>query len=429
VKRALVIGSGAGGATVAKELQGHFDVTILEAGGDFKPFLWTQARLEQLKRSGLLFDERLTRWFFPTMDIRRTREGMALVRGLGVGGTTTIATGNALRMDHDLKEIGLNLDAEFAELEREIPITNQHQSRWGEVTRALYDACHDLGLKPQPTPKMGNHSKCGPCGRCVLGCVARVKWDSRMFVQEALQKGAELLTGFRVDRIVIRNGRAVGVEGRQGWTRRYIPADLIVLAAGGLATPVILENSSIRCEQNLFVDPVLCVAATIKGVRQHRELEMPFVMQRPGYIVSPYFDYLSFMFNRAWRPPAKDTVSVMVKLADSNNGSVTPRGVSKPLTPRDRRLLAEGIEIGKEILAQVGADRERVFLGTLNAGHPGGSLPLTANEAATLHHERLPANLYVADATLLPESLGNPPILTIAALGKRVAKVATHQFA
>ena len=32
MKRALVIGSGAGGATAAKELQGAFDVTVLEAG-------------------------------------------------------------------------------------------------------------------------------------------------------------------------------------------------------------------------------------------------------------------------------------------------------------------------------------------------------------------------------------------------------------
>jgi hypothetical protein len=51
-------------------------------------------------------------------------------------------------------------------------------------------------------------------------------------------------------------------------------------------------------------------------------------------------------------------------------------------------------------------------------------LPLTAADATTLHPARLPANLYVADATLLPHSLGNPPILTILALAKRVARVA-----
>ncbi len=35
-KRAVVVGSGAGGATVARELQGEFDVTVVEAGKDFR---------------------------------------------------------------------------------------------------------------------------------------------------------------------------------------------------------------------------------------------------------------------------------------------------------------------------------------------------------------------------------------------------------
>ena len=61
------------------------------------------------------------------------------------------------------------------------------------------------------------------------------------------------------------------------------------------------------------------------------------------------------------------------------------------------------------------------MLGTVNGGHPGGTLPLTAHEAETLHHDRLPPNLYVADASLLPRSMGNPPSLTIMALAKRVA--------
>ncbi len=51
-----------------------------------------------------------------------------------------------------------------------------------------------------------------------------------------------------------------------------------------------------------------------------------------------------------------------------------------------------------------------MFFGTLNAGHPGGMLPLTGEDAKTLRPSRLPENLFLADATLLPESLGNPPI-------------------
>ena len=72
---------------------------------------------------------------------------------------------------------------------------------------------------------------------------------------------------------------------------------------------------------------------------------------------------------------------------------------------------------------RLGVPFENQFLGTLNAGHPGGMLPLTAAERETLHSPRLPDNLYVADATVLPKSLGNPPILTIMALAKKIASV------
>jgi choline dehydrogenase-like flavoprotein len=61
-------------------------------------------------------------------------------------------------------------------------------------------------------------------------------------------------------------------------------------------------------------------------------------------------------------------------------------------------------------------------MGTLNAGHPGGMFPLTRAEAQTLHHDRLPGNVYIADASLLPSALGRPPILTIIALAKAVAR-------
>jgi choline dehydrogenase-like flavoprotein len=225
---------------------------------------------------------------------------------------------------------------------------------------------------------------------------------------------------------VIRGGRAAGVRARVGMRSVFFPADLVVLSAGGLGTPAILERSGIHCEPRLSVDPVLCVAAPWPGSRQHHEVPMPFVVQRPGYIISPYFDYLSFLFDRRWRRAADGVLALMIKLADSESGRVPARGsrLDKRLTTEDRRRLAEAEALCRDLLVRLGVDPADIFLGTLNAGHPGGMLPLTAADAATLHPARLPANLYVADATLLPHSLGNPPILTILALAKRVARVA-----
>jgi choline dehydrogenase-like flavoprotein len=44
-----------------------------------------------------------------------------------------------------------------------------------------------------------------------------------------------------------------------------------------------------------------------------------------------------------------------------------------------------------------------------------------------MHHDVLPDNLCIADASLLPRSMGNPPILTIMALAKRVARLAAQR--
>jgi choline dehydrogenase-like flavoprotein len=92
------------------------------------------------------------------------------------------------------------------------------------------------------------------------------------------------------------------------------------------------------------------------------------------------------------------------------------------LTPRDKAKLEEGVSVCSEILRRLGVEKDQIFLGTINAGHPGGMFPLTEREAASFHNPALPKNLYVADASLFPQSLGRPPILTIIAMAKRVSR-------
>lgn len=421
--RAIVVGAGAGGAAAARELQGRFQVTVLEEGRSFRPLNLSLGWMEGLKRSGLVFDERQIQLFFPAMKIHRL-PGQVLVRGRGPGGTTTISCGNALRLDGDLKALGIDLDQEFAALERDVPVTADHYRLWHEPTKRLFAACEEMGLNPRPLPKMGRYERCAGCGRCVLGCPNGVKWDSRDFLRAAQAKGARMLAAHWVERVVHRDGRASGVMARVGGRLRFIRADLVILAAGGLGTPAILGRSGIACERRLFVDPVLTVAAPWPGARQAQELSMPFVVERERYIISPYFDYLSFIFNKTWRRPSGDILGLMIKLADDAAGAVAPRRVEKQLTPADEERLADGVKLCRAIFQRCGVPENQLFLGSINAGHPGGGLPLTAREAGTLHHERLPANVYVADATLLPRSLGAPPILTIMALAMKVARTA-----
>ncbi|HEY5529238.1 MAG TPA: GMC family oxidoreductase N-terminal domain-containing protein, partial [Thermoleophilia bacterium] len=253
------------------------------------------------------------------------------------------------------------------------------------------------------------------------------------YLKQAVGAGAGLVTGARVERVVVEStgpmpGRVTGVLARRRGWQEFFPADLVILAAGGLGTPAILERSGIHTEDRLFVDPVLCIAAPSPESHQDREIPMPFVVSRDEYIISPYFDYLSFFFNRAWLRPRQNIAALMIKLADTESGTVDARSVRKGLTAKDNRVLTEAVELCTEILEKVGMRRQQMFRGTLNAGHPGGTLPLTGEERELLHADRLPENLYVADASLLPRSLGRPPMLTIMALAWRVAALCRERF-
>jgi choline dehydrogenase-like flavoprotein len=429
VKRAIVVGSGAAGAAAARSLQGTFSVTVLERGGEFRPLGVSLRFVEKAKRLGLLFDERLIAVLFPAMRIEKADRDMIHVRGLGTGGTTTLATGSALRLDGGLRAMGIDLDAEFGELEKEIPIHTNHRRRWKPVTEQVFDACAAMGLGPQPLPKMSDPAKCVNCGRCVLGCPVEAKWDARRFLRDARDLGAEVVTDCHVTGLRLESGRARGVAAVRRSRRVDFPADLVILAAGGIGSPAVLEDSGIPCRPTLFVDPVLCVAAEWTGAKQSEDIPMPFVVEREGFIIAPYFDYLSYFFNRGWKPKAENTLSLMVKLADESRGFVSKGSIRKSLSPADRERMAGAIRLCEDIFNKLGVPKERTFPGTLNAGHPGGMLPLTPAEAATLHNPALPENVYLADPTLFPAALGRPPILTIMALARKVCRTAAAKFA
>lgn len=429
MRRAVVVGSGAGGAAAALAVAGAFDVTVLEAGKEFRPLRITTATLDRWKTLGLRLGVGWIERFFPVMRIAATEDAI-LVYGKGLGGTTTLSTGNALRLDENLKAMGINLDPEFEDIGRQIPISTAHRDRWGSTTRRLYRVCEEMGLDPRTTPKLGDYSRCRRCGRCVLGCPHGVKWDSRAFLGLAEKAGVRLIKGAVVERLALENGRARGVEVRTGRRRReLVPADLVILAAGGLGTPPVLERSGIRGEPRLFVDPVLTLGAEWPAARLATEVPMPFIVDRDRFIISPYFDYLTYVSDPRWRWRSANILSLMIKLADEPAGEAGANGVRKALSAEDKKRLAEAVELTTEIMVRAGVRKERILPGLLNAGHPGGMFPLTRAQKETLHSPALPPNVYIADASLFPDSLGKPPILTIIALAKRVGRLCRERLA
>ena len=91
------------------------------------------------------------------------------------------------------------------------------------------------------------------------------------------------------------------------------------------------------------------------------------------------------------------------------------------LVPVSQKLTSE--DAGKTINLKIRTELLVTLEGNPATSHPGGMLPLTEKEASSFHSDRLPEDLYVADASLLPKSLGNPPILMIIAMAKRISKI------
>jgi choline dehydrogenase-like flavoprotein len=429
--KAIVVGSGAGGATVARELASKgFQVIMLEAGEPFNPLTHRVSWLSPLRGTWLLKDEGSIKKIFPHYQITHASDSLHLFSGVTEGGSTSISAGNMVRAEHGLKEIGLDLSPEFEEIEGTLTICPIPKEKWRPLTRKMFEATEKLGHEPNPTPKIDDLTKCVGCGYCELGCVTGAKWDSRRIYKDLIGKGLKIQTNSRVQKVLIEEGRARGVVVSNGSSTERIEADVTVLSAGGIGTAKILKASDLPASDSLWVDVVLTIGGKLKGAHMLNEPPMVWFVKKEDYILSPYFDLLSYWFHKPWKDVNKeDRVGMMIKLADTEIGSVNADGtVIKSLTDIDKKRLEDAKGKAKEIMEASGVTGPFVD-GMIHGGHLGGTVPLKKEDVETMHPAWLPSDLWVADLSLMPRSQGLPTMLTTAALALRVAKRITEQKA
>jgi ferredoxin len=424
--RAIVVGTGAGGATAARELvNAGFEVIILEAGKEFKPFRRLLQVAGPLRRTGLLGNEKTITRMFPPMDTMRSSDDLVLVRGMTTGGSTVLSCGNIVRADHGLKEIGLDLSPEFEKIEKDIGVTEFPRKRWQPVTEKMFEAAQKLGLEPKATPKAVDSIKCVSCGLCELGCTTGARWDSRRFLNDAVDAGAKLYTSSPVKKVIIEKGQAKGVIVGS----KAIKSDIVVLAAGGIGTAQILKASSLPAKDNLWVDIVLTLGGVLKGGNQIKEPPMVWYTKHEDYILSPYLDILSHWFHKPWRNVSiEDRVGVMVKLADIEEGAVFADGkVHKTIKKEDYARLDDAIGEAKKIMEYAGVSGPYVN-GVHNGGHLGGTAPLIKDDVDLMKPSWLSEGLWAADLSLAPRSQGLPTILLASAMACRVAGKISEKY-
>jgi choline dehydrogenase-like flavoprotein len=291
-------------------------------------------------------------------------------------------------------------------------------------------SARELGYTWIKLPKIVYQDKCRPhCDKCTMGCPYGAKWTARVFVDEACAQGALLLTGARVSSLAVRDGRVESVRFSKGGRNYQVSAPVVILAAGGIGTPLILRASGIaNAGRGFFFDPLVVVMGTVDDLDDGREFPMATGLHDPaeGYVMTdlvwPKWIYGMFTAQvlRLDRVGAHGrTLPIMVKVRDDLGGHLTVRGgVRKRLTEHDRTRLIRGSEMARRILKNAGA--QHIFRTWYMAVHPGGTAKIGDLVDSNLK-SRLD-NLYVCDCSVIPESWGLPPTLTLIALAKRLAK-------
>ena len=116
-------------------------------------------------------------------------------------------------------------------------------------------------------------------------------------------------------------------------------------------------------------------------------------------------------------------MEVMVKVADESVGQVYPEEgkVSKTVTQRDKTRLDYGRDVARKVLIKAGCDPNSIVsVPEVVMGHPSGTVRVGDLLDSDLRTSI--KNLYCCDTSVIPESLGVPPTLTIISLGKRLSK-------
>ena len=415
-----IVGSGAGGATLAYELtKAGKDVLLIERGPFIRDLGTQRSAMGVYDRCGL----------------RTSKEGVIVYRTLMVGGAVVVSCANGLPvLEKVLKSLGVDLTDELEDVRQELKIGPLPDNLIGKGSKLIMDTGNSLNFDFRPMPKFINPKKCVSCGLCVLGCKTRAKWSTIDFVELMQVQGGKLITGIDIKSVAVNKGKAIGLVGKRDAERVRISANKIILSAGGFGSGVILKKTGLSNVGNTFFADLFNVTYGVfkdKTINLHKEPSMSVVstkfMEAEGFILSPFIDVPLML---RWVMPKRKHITgsrynnllgIMTKIKDDNIGSVTSNErFFKIPSKNDISKLKMGSDIAKQILLTAGVKKSSIFVTKPRGAHPGGTAAIGVVVNNNLKTEL--DNLYVCDASVLPESPGAPPIVTIIALAKRLAK-------
>jgi choline dehydrogenase-like flavoprotein len=245
----VIVGSGAGGGTVAKEL------APLCAGGARIAVLEWGARLKESEYTGREVDMAGKLYFDSGGTFTRDRT-MTLAYGRAYGGSTVVYTGTSLTMPEDVVQRWNVPGLEYRDLQarslKYLEENNVHllpEAEQNDNNRLFLEGCRALGYHVEQFPI--NVRDCKSSSLCNLGCPNQAKQGThRVQLPRAEALGVEVITNCRVTRIGERWCEAVVADPGYGEPSRWEPgefrvrAKVVVVAAGGAVnSPALLLRS------------------------------------------------------------------------------------------------------------------------------------------------------------------------------------------
>lgn len=472
----LVIGSGAGGATVAATAaENGKKVLLIEEGPAYKSSEYSanfSGMTSEIMRNG-------------GATVILGRSPIAYLEGKVLGGSTVLNGGMCWRTPTEVLEEwearGLEhlapqkLDPYFDLVEEVIQARYQNVGSEGENNQVFRRGAEAMGWRLQRNKR--NQVHCVGTNDCVSGCPTGAKQSTALtWVPRLLKAGGQVLCYASAQKIIVKQQRVTGVKVRlrkpSGHQDIIIKANKVVVACGAVQTPLLLQRSKIfknpHLGQHFTVHPNAKVAAlfdhpvdSMKGVHQAwqcTEFQEDGILMAPGgvplSVIAQCFPLMGAELTEQMRlAPYIATAGVLVD--DSRSGTVKagPFGIDLikyDISDYDQERFIRGVQRLAQIYFAAGARKVYTpFTEIPTLDHPEQIQRLADVLPKVEHTEYFTAHLmgtcrmsathsegvvkpsgeswdiqglYVADASVMPGTIGVNPQVTIMALARLIGE-------